>query len=260
MFFRSGLLAILGVAIGLISSGLVSFSSFQVFYSTQYIGETFTFFVAPVSFLKYSVLKSDLEEVLVRIIDSRNQRREMLNVKKYVQNYPVYGCINGSFYTSDSEPLGLIITTGKISNPIHYSRGSITNIVCVTQNGFENFKVGDKLPPNVLEAIQTSIVFQTPRELRLNWFVNSMSFICADTKKKFSLISFFSSFARSNLEKIFEKKTCEFSALLDGGDSVSLWYKGKEAVYGVRSNAYVPILLCLLPKKGPSATLFNSEP
>lgn len=242
-----------GVTLGLVVSLFwVSFSWSSSVISTVVHGRVFSRFNLYAGYFSIAQLQLNRSVNLLRVVEASAIRRETVSVRNFVDSYPVYGCVNGSFFSKNNVPLGVVISRGKLLNPVHHSHGTLTNIVGVSADGRVKFvSKNDGMPTDLLEAMQTSAVFDSFASFARfgAGILTRKSGICALRGGGIRLISFTAfPWVGSGLFSSFDEE-CEKIAQLDGGSSSALWFKPRgdsKQLFGVNENAYVPVMFCVL--------------
>ncbi|MCS6960923.1 MAG: phosphodiester glycosidase family protein [Deltaproteobacteria bacterium] len=246
------------IAAGILAFFAVLLYRFEISYATVRASS----FISGVSYHRYGFppKRAFLAKINIsnhkdnlRVVDAKRLKRESVNVMSFVSSHAVEACVNGSFYTETNEPIGLLVSRGKIINPVHSSKGTLRSILSSTlSSGLVVQDIHSNVPHDTLEAIQGGTTFASVEKFlkTVSYVSAAKSLVCLKTDRDFELISFSALFEDSRKLKPFISEDCSKLVTLDGGSSSSLWFKVKRTsanVSGVNQNAYVPVMLCILP-------------
>ncbi|MCS6893385.1 MAG: phosphodiester glycosidase family protein [Deltaproteobacteria bacterium] len=243
---------ILGAFFGASLNGFISFGSSIHLLSSQFSGKSVTVFRSPLTYNSIAQLTANFGNNDFRVIDARRLKKETINVKSFVKLFEVVGCVNASFFSNKNDPIGLILSRGKILNPLHESKGSIKNIFAVTMRGFYAGTANVNFPTDSIEAIQTGHTFSSTNEFaeKFRKFYHAISILCiSKSGKQLTALSSLGLIANKNVVKIIKAMDCNTIITMDGGRSSSLWFKFGDSAVGVNELAYVPVIFCVLPKQ-----------
>lgn len=214
------------------------------FKSLQVEGEPFQ------SIIRLKILKIDLEQFEVRVLDSRAFGAAKLEVKELAKRANALATINGGFFLPDLRPIGLMITDGKEVNPlrnadwgIFFIRDNLPRIIHTRDYPME--RNGEKKISQALQVGPRLIV--EGRELQMKKQSARRSAVGITTKNQVILLNTADTEAYAqDLARIFHRPEseggleCKDALTLDGGPSAQMYADYKSLKIDVTGSWGVP--------------------
>lgn len=214
------------------------------FKSLQIEGEPYQ------SSIRLIVLKIDLEQFEVRVLDSRAYGAGKLEVKNLAKRAQALAAINGGFFLPDLRPIGLMIADGKELNPLRnadwgvfFIRDNVPRIIHTRDYPIE--RNGEKKITQALQVGPRLVV--EGRELQMKKQSARRSAVGITRKNQVILLNTADTEAYSqDLARIFHRPEseggleCKDALTLDGGPSAQMYADYKSLKIDVAGSWGVP--------------------
>lgn len=202
-----------------------------------------------------SLFRTSLKRFHIQVLQASNFGKSKMSAKQMCEAAHAALCVNANFFDPAGKPLGLVVSRGIVSNPMHRGGNVLTGIFAVTKdgikiNGRDDFDLG-----GTAEAVQAG-----PRLISKGRNVTGLrdsatvrrSGICIDRESRLVIYVIADSWSHSTTDEILTLlKSSEIGCVdalnLDGGGSSQLFLGGLDGVQDVwlPGRDDVPIALAL---------------
>lgn len=193
-------------------------------------------------------LEIDLLSAELRVLDSRDYKREAMTAREFAQITGAAAVINGPFFDLDGSPMGLLVVDGKKRQKLRradwgvfYVDGAGAHVVHTRDYGGgagtrQAFQVGPRL------VVEGEVLGLKPQSAR-------RTAVCTKSSGKVVALVTGTSVEASVLARYLADIGCKDALNLDGGPSSQIFVKSGGVQHEEEGGTGIPIALGVFPKR-----------